>query len=346
MAESSGVRSAAHEILDAVAAITRRPETPAATESIAALHDSGACRLLRPARYGGLEFDVDEFVTVIGTLAALDGSVGWLTAMFNVAAYDVAGLPEDAAEDVWSADANALIAACYRAEGQLLQTAGGRLLTGRWQFVAGGEYADWFLLTADREGEPHCVLVPRSAVHIEPARNPTGLHAAGIRDVTVSEVPVEKRRVFQGAYERAQFEPRIAIPVIAGAAAAAAVVGSADGVWRTYVGQVRERLAASYGSEEVTDQTSTTVQVARAASDIDAAKLQIAASIQPGADGLHAAAWAHRQAAIRARDAADQLLGTSHRHALDASDPVTRLWQDVHAGCRLTILLLDGLDPG
>ena len=108
-----------------------------------------------------------------------------------------------------------------------------------------------------------------------------------------------------------------------------------------HVNQVRERLAATFGGEEVTDRS--TVQVARAACDIDAAKLQIAASILRDnwdADSLRAATWAQRQAASRARDAADQLLGSSRRHALDASDPVTRYWQDVHAGFRhLTRLL-------
>ncbi|KUH85508.1 hypothetical protein [Mycobacterium sp. IS-1556] len=350
MTKSSGVRSAAQETLGSLAAMVRRHQASTAAEIIATLHDSGAGRLLRPAPYGGLEVDAEEFVSLIGDLAALDGSAGWLCAMFNVAAYDVSSLPERAVNDVWGADANALIAPCYSAGGLLAQTTGDRMLSGRWQFVAGGEYADWFLLTADADGTPHCVLVPRSAVHIEPAQHPTGLDAAGIRDVTVTDVPVEQRQIFQNAVERAQFAPRIATRMLAGAAAAAVVVGAAGGVWRTFVEQMRERLAASYGSEELTDQTSTTVHVARAASDIDAARLQIEASFRPGRDGVRdtfrAAAWAHRQAAVRARDAADQLLGASHRHALDASDQVTRLWRDVHAACRLTIFLLDGLDSG
>ena len=42
----------------------------------------------------------------------------------------------------------------------------------------------------------------------------------------------------------------------------------------------------------------------------------------------------------------DQLLSTSRRLALDASDPVTRLWGDFHLGCRLTLRLIDGLDWG
>jgi 3-hydroxy-9,10-secoandrosta-1,3,5(10)-triene-9,17-dione monooxygenase len=108
-------------------------------------------------------------------------------------------------------------------------------------------------------------------------------------------------------------------------------VGTADGLWRIHVDQVRARLATSYGGDEVTNDAA--AQVARAASDIDAAKLQIGSSL-PLVDDVAAALWAHRQAVARARDAADRLLGSS-RHALDASDPAARMWKDVHAGFRL-----------
>jgi hypothetical protein len=60
-----------------------------------------------------------------------------------------------------------------------------------------------------------------------------------------------------------------------------------------------------------------------AASDIDAAKLQVITTCD-----LASATWAFQQAVARARGSADRLLGSS-RHALDASDPVTSQWKDV-----------------
>ena len=44
--------------------------------------------------------------------------------------------------------------------------------------------------------------------------------------------------------------------------------------------------------------------------------------------------------------AADRLIANS-RHGLNASDPVTALWRDVHAGCRLAVRLFaaDGQTP-
>ncbi len=116
------------------------------------------------------------------------------------------------------------------------------------------------------------------------------------------------------------------------------MVGSADGVWRKHVDQVRARLDVSYGGDEVTDEAA--AEVARAASDIDAAKLQLTGALDPAAP--ETATWAFAQAVARARGAADRLLASS-RHALDASDPVSDLWRDVHAGCRLAVRILDAL---
>ncbi|HET9874688.1 MAG TPA: hypothetical protein VFQ37_02855 [Mycobacterium sp.] len=294
-------------------------------------------RMLQPSRFGGRAIVAHEFITAIGALAAQDGSAGWQCAMFNAAAYAVAGLPEDVGDQIWSTDAAALVSGGYQPHGRLAGGGTGRRLTGRWPAVTGAEFADWLLLTADDGGIRYYALVPRHEARIEPVAALTGLSAAGICAVSVSELPVADQRVWPA---ESGSNDRIAAGVLTGAGAAAAVVGSADGLWRAHVRQVRERLAASYGSDESADQTASAAQVARAASDIDAAKLQIATSLR---DSVPDALSAQRQAVSRARDAADHLLASSRRHALDASDPVARFWLDVHTGCRLTLSLLDGL---
>jgi 3-hydroxy-9,10-secoandrosta-1,3,5(10)-triene-9,17-dione monooxygenase len=258
----------------------------------------------------------DEFVWAVCELAALDGSLGWLAAVYNAAAHEVSGLPL-AAREAWDEDPRALITIGRRGSGDL---AGGRL-TGRWNSVVGTEHADWLLLSA---GPARRVLVPRSRVHVEPTDG--GLEEAGVGDVTVDDLAIDEAHVFGGGDRDSG--------LITGAGAAAAVVGTADGVWRTHVAQVRARLDFSYGGDEVTDEAA--AEVARAASDIDAAKLQITGSLDA------AAAWAFTQSVARARGAADRLLASS-RHALDASDPVTTRWRDVHAGCRLADRILDEL---
>lgn len=270
--------------------------------------------MLQPLQYGGRGLPVDEFVWAVCELAAVSGSLGWLAAMYNAAAYEVAGLP--AAHEVWDANPDALITIGHRGSGDL---ANGRL-AGRWESVVGAEEADWLLLPAGRACR---VLVPRSSVRVEPADRAAGLCTAGVGQVIVDGLVVGDGRVFTG--DRS---------LIACAGAAAAVVGLADGVWRKHVDQVRARLDVSFGGDEVTDEAA--AEVARAASDIDAAKLQLTGSLDPPVS------WAFAQAVARARGAADRLLAST-KHPLDASDPVTDLWRDVHAGCRLAVRIFDGL---
>lgn len=296
-----------------------------AIESLAALHSSLTGRLLKPARYGGLGHTIDEFIPMIYELAVVNSSLAWLAVMFNATAHQVATLPDDRADHLWDADPDALVTTGYAGQGDLTD---GRL-DGRWPSVIGAEYADWLLLPA-HDGSACRVLVPRSAARIEPTEHLAALGAAGICDVTVAGHPVDRRLVVS---DRADHT--------AAAGAAAVVVGSADGLWRRHVEQVRAQLTTSYRGDEVSDMAA--AQVARAASDIDAAKLQIATSVaSPGAPEI--VTWAAHQAVTRARSAADRLLAHS-RHPLNASDAVTRRWCDVHAGCRLAVPLLDRKQP-
>lgn len=316
MAELTETQLTVREMIDALT-----PESGILTaESIAALRGSPIGRILLPARYGGSAAASGEFVSMVGEFAVVDGSLGWLAAMFNAAADEVAG--DELGDVVWGGDRDALIATSYRGGGEL---ADGRLF-GRWESVVGAGHADWLLLPVDGGRR---ALLPRAGVRVDTRGGHGGLDAAGIGDVTVSGWAVG-RLVLEGAPARPA--------AVAGAALTAAVVGSAEGVWRKHVEQVRARLATSYGGEEVSDDAF--AQVSWAASDIDAAKLQVAASLElPDGPAAH---WAHQQAVARARGAADRLLSSSN-HALDGSDPVTRRWRDVQAGCRLAVPLLHGL---
>lgn len=306
-----------------------------AGELIAVLRDSGELRVLQPAAYGGRSGTVEQFLAVVGGLAGHDGAAGWVAAATGAAAHEIGGAQAELAASVWGPERGALVSGCYQGRGALTGSGAVRRLSGRWQSVIAARYADWLLLPADDAG---CrVLVPRSAAQVTPISGPAVVQRAGLGDVSVTDLVVERHHILQpdsGA--------GISARILLSAGAAVAVVGSADGAWRNHVEQVKERLASSYGGEEIADHAASTIQVARTASDIDAAGLQIIGSVRDVED-LSTAVRAHRQAIARARDAADALLGSSRRHALDESDPVSRLWGDVHAGCRLAVGLFDSL---
>ena len=290
-------------------------------ESLVGLQGSLAWQTFRPARYGGFEVGDDEFVSQVCELAALDGSLGWLAAMFKAAACEVATLPDDIVGAVWGSDPDAVVTIAHQGSGAVDPDG---QLTGEWKAVVGAEYADWLVLPTKKDR----VLVPRQAARIEPTAQPSGLGAAGIGDVTITEHPVDTSHTYPGDLRAA---------AIAMAGAAAAVTGSADGVWRRHVEQMRARLATTYSGDELAN--AAPAQVGRAASDIDATKLQIIEALRrPDVEASDS--WVYEQAVARARAAADRLLGNT-RHALDLNDSATRLWGDVHAGCRLAAAVFE-----
>ena len=310
-------RSTAPRVVRAIlGAVSLNPAVLTA-ESLGGLQGSLAGHALRPSRYGGAEVGSDEFVSQVCELAALDGSLGWLATMFNAAACEVATLSDEVTLAVWGTDPDAVVATTHHGSGSVGPD--GRL-TGRWESVVGAHYADWLVLPTDNATGR--ILVARDAAHVEPPNDPSDLAAAGIGDVTVADHRVDDRYAFTRNSRAAAF---------AMAGAAAAVTGSADGVWRRHVEQMRARLATSYSGDELAN--AAPAHVGRAASDIDATKLQITEALRQ-ADAEAGGSWEYEQAVARARSAADRLLGNS-RHALDLNDAATRLWQDVHAGCRL-----------
>lgn len=261
-----------------------------------------------------------EFVSQVLELAVADTARAWLTVAFDADA-DI----ENAAAAVTGA--YPLIAVCRHGRGHLT---GGRL-TGRWPTVVGAVHADWVLVPAHeatQDGVTRRVLVSREDAGVDSV---TGEIAAGAVDVTISDLSVEHGRVF-AAEENTH--------IVRGAVGpAAVVVGSADGMLQQHIRQLRTHLAVSSSAAAVTETDA--AHIARAASDIDAAKLQIT-EISDGRGDVGVAVGASRQAVARARAAADHLLEHS-RHALDATNPATRRWRDVDAGSRLAVRMLDGL---
>lgn len=261
---------------------------------------------------------IRDFVSQVLELAVADSARAWLTVTFDTAFDTTDGLAA-------VADPPTLIAVCRHGRGQL---ADGRL-TGRWPTVVGARYADWVLLPAHvaaRDGSARQVLVSREDANIQ---DTTGL--AGAADVAVSSLSVDPAHVFDTEGNESRVRGALG--------AAAVVVGSADGLLLQHIRQLRTQLAVSSGTGAVTDAVA--AQIARAASDIDAAKLQITESMSEPVN-FDAAVASCRQAVARARSAADHVLEHS-RHALDASDPATRRWRDVDASSRLAVRVLDGL---
>src|ERR1700735_1178689 len=159
------------------------------------LHDAGLFRILQPKRVGGSEFDYVALVDCADALGQGDASAAWNSA--NLASHHwMLGMFDSRAQDeVWSKDANALIASSFIfPAGRARKVDGGYVLRGSWPFSSGVDSCDWNMLasvvSSDDEADGiqyRIFLLNKADYRIRDTWNATGLRGTGSNDVDVKD---------------------------------------------------------------------------------------------------------------------------------------------------------------
>lgn len=170
-----------------------------------ALADAGLFRLFLPQALGGPGFSPLQFMEIVESASALDGSVGWLVG--NGGGMSRAGgyLPEQVTRK-WFADPRAFIVAATGAVGNAVPCDGGYRVSGRWPFGSGAFHATQFMglssvKSADgKEGPPICCYFPRADVVLYDTWRVSGLRGTYSCDFEVSDVfvPFDHAHVLVG----------------------------------------------------------------------------------------------------------------------------------------------------
>ncbi|MDT7570010.1 MAG: 3-hydroxy-9,10-secoandrosta,3,5(10)-triene-9,17-dione monooxygenase, partial [Actinomycetota bacterium] len=107
----SKVYEAVQDLLPAIRerAIAAEQARRVPAESIAELTAAGVFRMLQPKRYGGDEGDPCDFYEVIRSIAAADGSTGWVSSVVGVHPWQLGLFPDDAQKEVWGEDPDTLV---------------------------------------------------------------------------------------------------------------------------------------------------------------------------------------------------------------------------------------------
>lgn len=152
-------------------------------------------RLLRPATHGGAGADLAGAMRVYEELARADASVGW-TAMIGSGSWcDLAALPRETFDEVFSGAPDAVTAGVFNPSGTAVRAGDGYRVTGRWSFASGCEHADWIYgncVEAVVDGVPRlriAVFSPDQAV-IEDTWSVSGLCGTGSHHFHVDPVVV------------------------------------------------------------------------------------------------------------------------------------------------------------
>lgn len=171
-----------------------------------ALADAGLFRLWTPRALGGPELCPLDFMRVVETAAALDGSVGWLVG--NGGGMSRAGgyLPESVARK-WFADPRAFIVASTASVGRARPAPGGYQVSGHWRYGSGSAHGGYFMGLAAIEGLVEgdapsliCCYVARDQVTIHDTWRVSGLRGTSSGDFSIEDVfvPAERTHAMPG----------------------------------------------------------------------------------------------------------------------------------------------------
>jgi 3-hydroxy-9,10-secoandrosta-1,3,5(10)-triene-9,17-dione monooxygenase len=334
--------------------LRRVPDT-----SIKELEDTGFFQLLQPKAFGGRAADPLVFYSAVKEIAKACGSTGWVASVVGVHPWHVALYDPRAQQEVWGQDPKTRIASSYAPTGTATPAYGGFRLSGRWHFSSGCDHAQWALLgclVPDAEGNPvdmRTFLIPRTEYRIDAVWDTVGLRGTGSNDVVVEDVFVPDHRALSFGPVTAlktpghelNHEPLYQLPYagVFTTTISTPIVGIAEGTYDSYVEATKQRFRVSYG-QKVAEDPFAQVRIARAASDIDAAWLQLTRNI--GAMYALAERGEELPTELRTRTRRDQVIATERAvAALDllmenaggnamrtGPNPVQRAWRDAHTG--------------
>jgi len=301
---------------------------------------SGLTRALQPRAFGGSGYGTSTHVQLTTRLAAGCVSTAWCQFVWSVHNAMLAYYPQEAQEEVWDVP-ETLIAASLGPVGKATPAEGGIRLSGQWSFASGCDAADWLLLGSvvegpASEGELLLCCVPKREVEIVDNWHVSGLKGTGSKNVAAQEVfvPAHRARPFQ---ETLLMCFDLGIAVIAGplvGAAGAAVDRFRESLSERFLmtslsrqsqmGSAKNRLA-----ESAAEVYAARLLLERTAADIDA---RITASRAPDSRWNARVSRDTAYAAQLATRATQRVFEASGGSALHESEPIQRIWRDVHAG--------------
>lgn len=204
-------------------------------------------RMLLPAELGGAQLSLPRYIRCIEVIAEADGSTGWCTGQGGVFPNLADRMSTAAAEDIWSADANAVVATGTPSGSTALKTQRGYRLNGRWMFASGVMHATWLAAMAPKvDGAGKTVgfgmfMVPKSDIELQDGWNVRGLRGTGSRQYVLKDIEVPDYRAMDGPVLRDHCGSATGLPALLLFASAFGCVGL--GIARRALDEVRHIIA-------------------------------------------------------------------------------------------------------
>ena len=231
------------------------------------LLDGGFVRALQPARFGGGEVALVEFVDAIIEISRVSPSAGWVAGVIGVHPWQLALFDDKAQRELWDEDPTTMHSSSYNPTGKAEKVSGGYQLSGRWSFSSGCDHCRGVMLGAlcgSREVAGNQVrdfrsfLLMRDQYRIDDNWHVAGLKGTGSKDIVVEEALVPEYRT-QSHLDYALNLPlpghevnqgplyRLPWSVVFNMAIAVSALGSARGFIDAWIMATRDRKLSSGG---------------------------------------------------------------------------------------------------
>jgi 3-hydroxy-9,10-secoandrosta-1,3,5(10)-triene-9,17-dione monooxygenase len=225
------------------------------------LLEGGFVRSLQPARWGGGEVSLLEYVDAVMEVARVSPSAGWVAGVIAVHPWQLALFDEKAQHEMWGEDPATMHSSSYNPTGKAEKVAGGYKLSGRWSFSSGCDHCRGVMLGAicgarDVMGKPvpdfRSFLLLGDQYRIDDNWHVAGLQGTGSKDIIVENAFVPEYRS-QSHIDYATNAPlpgqernggplyRLPWSVVFNTALVASVLGAARGFVDTWISQTRDR---------------------------------------------------------------------------------------------------------
>ncbi len=229
------------------------------------LLDGGFLRALQPARFGGGEVSLAEFIDAAIELSRASPSAGWVAGVIGVHPWQLALFPDKAQREMWDKDPTTMHSSSYNPTGKAEKVAGGYKVSGRWSFSSGCDHCRGVMLGAicgsreiggNQVRDFRSFLLMRDQYRIEDNWHVAGLKGTGSKDVVVEETFVPDYRT-QSHLDYATNAPlpgqevnpgalyRLPWSVVFNMALAASALGSARGFVDEWTAASRDRRLMS-----------------------------------------------------------------------------------------------------
>jgi alkylation response protein AidB-like acyl-CoA dehydrogenase len=341
-------------------------QLPAAT--IKDLQDAGLFQLTTPRIYGGHQVDMRTFLDIAAEIGRGDASTAWVLSLTNISTWLATILyPEQAQQEVFSVEGGARVCASLTPrQCTVKRVEGGYLIEeGKWGFNSGIYHANWDILgipLLNEHGEvvdQGLAILPTQDVELLNDWDTIGMQGTGSTTVTVHNKFVPDYRVAsisqatEGHYAsqnlRNEVEYRWAFVPALTLILAFPLLGAARGMLELFLERLPNRGILYTWHAKQAEATLTHLQVAEAASKIDAAQLLL----QRAADDI--TSWAERDQYMeylnRARvrmdsgyaarllyEAADIIGEASGGSFAAANNLLNHIWRDIRTGSLHAVL--------